>query len=130
MCDSFGAVRQSKTDTRANDLENIVAGVRRDIFPHDVATEWKRQTRPLLPPRAEVDNLLKTGLRERELSFVNDQANVGAPVFERVENLIERHDHKVELSDKKLEREIRARHLAGDCNHTIAQPFCKIEIVM
>jgi hypothetical protein len=61
-------------------------------------------------------------LRVSELAFVNNQTGVGLAIFYRLENLIERHRDVLKLSEIQLQREIRARHFAWDCDRPATEP--------
>ena len=76
----------------------------RNIFTQDIAAQRQRQTGFAFPPLAKIDNLLKTRMRIGQLSFVNDQTRIGAPVFHGVENLIELNDNVFEIPQIKLQR--------------------------
>src|SRR6476660_3611838 len=93
-----------------------------DIFAKNVSAQRQWQTSVPLPPFAEVDNLRESRSGISELAFVNDQARIGAAVFYGVEDLVERHDDVLKVSEIKSQRQICARHFAGDCDLSSAQP--------
>ena len=61
---------------------------------------------------------------------MNDETDIGAPVFYHIKDLIERHDNVIEFSEEKLKREERTRHLARHRDHTAAQRLAKIGILI
>ena len=86
MAHRFVPMRQTVIDTFADNLGKIVLDCRWDIFAQHVSAKRKRQICLVLPPFAKIDNLLKTRLRVRELTFVNDETGVSTPGFYLVEN--------------------------------------------
>src|SRR5438445_534887 len=72
MAQRLVSMRQAVIDAFANNFTEIVPDCQRDIFAHHIATQGQWQASFALPPRSEIDNLLKTGLRVGELPLVND----------------------------------------------------------
>ena len=97
-------------------------------------TSGGRSLRTTLPPNGSgrlgfsfhhaprSSSLIETGSGIGQLAFVNDETGGRAPGFDRVENLIERHDDVFEFTEKKLKREIGARHFPRDRDQPAAQP--------
>ena len=121
MPDGFFAVRQPVVDALAHDREQVALHIRRNVFSQNISAERQRQTRLALPPFAEVHDFREPCPGISELAFVNDKPRIRFAAFHRIEDLIERHDDVFEVTEVKLEREIRARHFPRDGNRPVAQ---------
>ena len=84
------AVVEPGADRFAQHLRQVVQHLLAEIAPRDVDAERQRQARLEQPPLAEVDRLLEAERRVRQLSLVDQQARVCAPLEHLVEDLVER----------------------------------------
>ena len=112
----FIAMSETVVDAFANDLAEIAANRRRNIFAHDVAAERQWQAGFAFPPFAEIDDFLEAGPRVGELPLVNDKTGIGAAVFYRIEDCIKRNDREFEFAEKKLKGQEGARELSWNCD--------------
>src|SRR5437588_11519487 len=112
----FLAMGQAVIDAFADDREQVVLHWKRDVFAQNVSAQRQWQARLALPPFAEVDDLCESRALVSELALVNDQARIGFTAFHGLEDLIERHDDVLEVTEIELKREKRAGHCPRHCN--------------
>src|ERR1700731_250050 len=128
MSHRVATVTQPIVNTFPHDLGDIRTNRRRNSLANEIAAKREGQTCARFRPRPEIANFCKTCARERELAFVNDDAGISASVGDGSKILIERDDLVVKLSEKKLEREKRARHFTGHGDYTRTEPLLHVSI--
>ena len=84
-----------------------------EVAAGDVRTERQRQAGLQQPPLAEVEHLLQPLVGIRQLTLVDDEADVGVARLHLVEDLVERHLPVTEVADRHAEHEERRRHASG-----------------
>jgi hypothetical protein len=86
------------SDARGEDIGNRASHRRIESFVNDVPAERQRQSVVLaLPPVAEIGAALEAFVAIGELTFVNDEADVGNAIADGLEDLIERHDDELKF---------------------------------
>src|SRR5690349_1590673 len=110
---SIFAVLKTILDALADGPGDEAAERRTQGLANGIATQGKRQTSLLLPPDAEVDDLVEAELGEEELALVDEQAGVNKLFLHGVENFVEGHDHGLKVRLKKLEGEVSGGLKAG-----------------
>ena len=80
---------------------------RAQVFANGVGPQRQRQAGLVVPPVAQVDDQLQTAIAIGELPFMNDQAGVDRLALilarlDRIENLVERHDHVAEVRPRHI----------------------------
>src|SRR5580700_11378034 len=71
-----------------------------------VASQRQRQACHLLPPPAEVDNAVQSGLVIGQLAFVDDQSSLVLALEHLWNDLVEGNNFSLHSGSKKLQREI------------------------
>jgi len=87
---------------------------------HDVAAERQREARLLLPPPAEVHDLLQALVRERELPLVDQEPRGDLAVAHGFLDAVERHRAHRDARRPELERERRRRPRSGRGDRNVA----------
>src|ERR1044072_8325035 len=94
-----------------------------EVAPDDVAAHRERQALLLLPPLAEVYDLLEPEPLVEELPLVDEQAGVGLALPDGAGDLVGGGDHVLQLRAEDAQREEGARHRAGHGDFQVLQVF-------
>src|SRR5262245_12691322 len=121
ISDRFVPMRKTVVDAFPDDPAEVASHRWRNILAHHVPSQGQWQPGLVLPPFTKIDDLLKTGPRVCELTFVNDQTGVRTAVFYGIEDLVERNNDEFEFAEEKLKSKKRAGHRAWDSNRSAAQ---------
>src|SRR6516165_76342 len=122
MLDAGPAVSQAVVDALLEDLGDFFADSGWDIFADHISTQRKRQPRPCLPPRAQIEHEPESLVQIGQLPLVDDEASLGPASLEKIEDLIKRHYRGIQFTREQAEREVSARPQTGHRQSLRSQP--------
>src|SRR5712692_6572091 len=71
-----------------------------EVAADDVASEWQRQTGPLLPPNSQIDDQMKALVLKSQLTFMDDQAGIVSAFRHGGQDAVERNDKESVISSR------------------------------
>jgi hypothetical protein len=98
--------------TGAKMARNLLLDGPAEVSSDDVAAKRKWQPTLIGPPFAKVYNQLQVPVAKRELTLVNQEAQIHVAGYDGVLNSIKRHRNSGEIGLEEPQREIGARHRA------------------